>query len=199
MWPRLCRIYISKNEQDLASAGNQKPKLSGDTTLWPFSNTRWNEIWRYDFESFLQIEMRLWILSSIGIWLWVFSLTRDEKKFEDTTLDSFFNRDSTLSHFPNITLSYSSSEGWLWIFICLKDMHVWMHGNFEFIFLNDEWNFEFLIMNVERNFEFWWRMMHVWMQEILSFFNENACLNAGWFDLCLFEECMTFFIFLDDN
>jgi len=33
------------------------------------------------------------------------------------------------------------------------------------------------------------------MHEILSFFNENTCLNAG-YDLCLFEECMTFLLFL---
>jgi len=39
-----------------------------------------------------------------------------------------------------------------------------MHGNFEFIFLNDEWNFEFLMMNVEWNFEF--------------LITNDACVNA---------------------
>jgi len=135
--------------------------LTGDSTLSPFSK------YKVDFESPFNCR--------------------------DTTLSSFFNRDSTLSPFPSITLSYSSSKGrlwvvyllssnhggrlWvahpkgqLWMFICSKDMHVWMHGNFEFLFF--EWmhvwingNFEFLFLSEWKLWVFcfkWWIKLWVY-------------------------------------
>ena len=115
----------------------------------------------------------------------------------DTTLSSFSNCNNiTLIPFPSITLSYSSSKVWLWMFICLKDMHVWMHGNFEFLWMhvwmyeNFSWtngNFEFLFLS---------ECMFKWMETLsFSFWMMNETLSLWWM-----ERCMKLWIlFLNDE
>ena len=194
----------------------------GDSTLSHFSK------YKVDFESpFNSTDTTLSFFSNCNHWVKCFCENTTLSPFftRDTTLSSFSNRDSTLSPSPSITLSYSSSKGRLWMFICMKDMYecmgtlnffecmyecmriyfflLWMNENFKFLFLSEcifEWmetlSFSFWMMNNAWNFEFLMMngaYVNAWN---LIFLNENAYLNAGWFDLCLFEECMTFLPFL---